>query len=130
VLKDKRSCFSTKQKVCYTAVFTVHLLSRSRILIICMYGSQLGEALQLHTVYKESYFYYKSCRKLYQVKCVTSECAMKSKVRMIKISHHSPSYIRKNIICLLLLALLLVLHTCNNTDGMIFSSIVFYYGDT
>ena len=28
-----------------------------------------------------------------------------------------PSYTRKNITCLLLLALLLVLHTCNNTDG-------------
>ena len=34
---------------------------------------------------------------------------------------------------LLLLALLLVLHTCNNTNGnklVIFSSIALYYGDT
>ena len=55
---------------------------------------------------------------------------MKSKVRMI---HHSPSYTRKNITRLLSLALLLMLHTRNNTDSnklVIFSSIALYYGDT
>ena len=56
-----------------------------------------GEALQLHTVYKKPYFYcksrenpyqyYKSRENPYQVLQVThaaSECAIKSKVRMIK----------------------------------------------
>ena len=45
------------------------------------------EALQLHTVYKKSYFYCKSRQNPYQVLQVThatSECAIKSKVRMIK----------------------------------------------
>ena len=44
-----------------------------------------------------------------------------------------PSYTGKNIMSLLLLALLLVLHTRNNTDGnklVIFSGIALYYGDT
>ena len=42
-----------------------------------------------------------------------------------------PSYTGKNITCLLPLALLLVLHTCNNSDGnklVIFSGIAWYYG--
>ena len=41
-----------------------------------------------------------------------------------------PSYTGKNITCLLTLALLLVLCTCNNTDGnklVIFSGIASYY---
>ena len=44
-----------------------------------------------------------------------------------------PSYTGKNITRLLLLALLLVLRTHNNTDGnklVIFSGIALYYGDT
>ena len=44
----------------------------------------------------------------------------------------APSYTGKNITHLLPLALLLVLHTRNNTDGnklVIFSSIALYYGD-
>ena len=43
------------------------------------------------------------------------------------------SYTGKNIMSLLLLALLLMLHTRNNTDGnkvVIFSGIALYYGDT
>ena len=43
-----------------------------------------------------------------------------------------PRYTRKNITCLLPLALLLVLRTCNNTNDnklMIFSGIALYYGD-
>ena len=43
-----------------------------------------------------------------------------------------PSYTGKNITRLLPLALLLVLCTCNNTDGnklVIFSGIAWYYGD-
>ena len=45
----------------------------------------------------------------------------------------APSYTRKNITSLLLLALLLMLCTCNNIDGnklVIFSGIDLYYGDT
>ena len=62
-----------------------------------------GEALQLHSVYKKLYFYCKSRENLYQyykshknphqvlqVMCSASECAMKSKVRMIKVL--SPQY--------------------------------------
>ena len=44
-----------------------------------------------------------------------------------------PSYTGKNITHLLPLALLLMLHTRNNTDGyklVIFSGIALYYGDT
>ena len=87
------------------------------------------EALQLHAVYKKPYFYYKSHENLYQVlqvTCAASDCAMKLKVRMIKIIITIvPSY------RLLLLALLLVLRTRNITDGsklMIFSGIALYYG--
>ena len=43
-----------------------------------------------------------------------------------------PSYTEKNVTCLLPLALLLVLHTHNNTDSnklVIFSGIALYYGD-
>jgi len=64
-----------------------------------------------------------------QVTRAASKRAMKSKVRMIK---SAPSYTRKNITHLLPLALLLVLRTCNNTDGnklVIFSGIASYYGD-
>ena len=45
------------------------------------------EALQLHTVYKKPYFYYKSHENLYQVlqvMCTVSERAMKLNVRMVK----------------------------------------------
>ena len=45
----------------------------------------------------------------------------------------APSYTGKIITCLLLLALLLVLRTYNNTDGnkpVVFSGIALYYGDT
>ena len=44
-----------------------------------------------------------------------------------------PSYTGKNTTRLLSLALLLVLHTHNNTDGnklVIFSGVALYYGDT
>ena len=111
-----------------------------------MYGSQWG-TLQLHTVYKKSYFYYKSrknpyhycknpyqyCKSrenMYQVLQVTraaSECAMKLKVRMIK--SLSPQYQvipEKLSLVLWPSVLLLVLCTRNNTDGnklVIFSGI-------
>ena len=107
-----------------------------------------GEALQLHAVYKKPYFLLQVTRESISVLQVTqesvsgttshvrsSECAMKSKVRSYDkiIITIVPSYTRKNITCLLPLALLLVLHTRNNTDGnklMIFSGIALYYGDT
>ena len=44
-----------------------------------------------------------------------------------------PSYTRKNITCLLPLALLLVLHTRNSTDGnklVTYFGIALYYGGT
>lgn len=47
--------------------------------------------------------------------------------------HQVPSYTGKNITSLLPLVLLLVLHTCNNTDGnklRIFFGIALYRGDT
>ena len=47
--------------------------------------------------------------------------------------HHSTKLYREKITRLLPLALLLVLHTHNNTDGnklVIFSGIALYYGDT
>ena len=64
--------------------------------------------------------------------CAASECAVKSKVCMKNLTI-VPSYTEKNITCLLLLALLLVLCTRNNIDGnklLIFSGIALYYGDT
>ena len=89
------------------------------------------------------YQYYKSRENLYQVLQVTLivfEHAVRSKVRRIHLVnhyHHTCStkilYARKNIIYLLLLALLLVLHIHNNTDGnklVIFSDIALYGGDT
>ena len=117
-----------------------------------------GEALQLRAVYKKLYFYYKSHEnpyqvlratwklvsillqvtwELYQVLQVTwaaSECAMKSKVLMIKIIINIvQTYTKKNITRLLPLTLLLMLYTRNNTDGnkfIIFSSIALYYSET
>ena len=91
-------------------------------------------------------FYYKSRENPYQycksrenpyqvlqVTCAMSERAMKSEVRMIKIIITIvPSYTRRNITRLLPLALLLVLHTRNNTDGnklVIFSGVALYCGD-
>ena len=91
-----------------------------------------GEALQLHAVYKK--LLCKSCENSYQVllvTCTASEHAMKMKDQIIVTI--VPSYTGKNITCLLLLALLLVLHTRNNTAGnklVIFFSIALYYGDT
>ena len=80
-----------------------------------------GEVLQLHAVYKKPYFYYKSCENPYQVlqvMCAVSEGAMKLKVCMIKsLSPWYQAILEKTITSLLPLALLLVLHTCNNTDG-------------
>ena len=98
-----------------------------------------GEALQLHVVYKKPYFllqvtresvsgtashvrihirYYKSRENPYQVlqvTCSAFERAMKWKVCIIITI--VPSYTGKKITRLLLLPLLLVLHTRNNTDG-------------
>ena len=89
-----------------------------------------GEALQLHIVYKKPYFYCKSlenphqyCKshdnpyQVLQVMHALFEHAMKSKVHMVNHYHHSASYSRKDITCLLSLALLLVLCTHNNTDS-------------
>ena len=83
-----------------------------------------GEALQLHEVYKKPYFFTTSHMHL-------SERAMKLKDKIIITT--VPSYTGKIIVRLLLLALLLVLRTRNNTDGnklVIFSGKALYYGDT
>ena len=61
----------------------------------------------------------------------TSECAMGSYDKIVITI--VPSYAEKNITSLFPLALLLVLHTRNNTDGnklVIFSGIALYCGDT
>ena len=82
-------------------------------------------------------YYNKSHENPYQVLQVTwaaSECAMKSRILMIKIIINIvQTYTKKNITRLLPLALLLMLYTHNNTDGsklVIFSSIALYYGET
>ena len=76
-----------------------------------MYGSQ-WEALQLHVAYK-NIFYYKSCENLHQywVKRVHEGTYDKTIITIV------PSYTKKTSLILLPLALLLVLHTHNNTDG-------------
>ena len=114
-----------------------------------------GEALQLHAVNKKPYFFTTSharvristassarihiryCKshenpyQVLQVTCAASECALKSKDKIIITI--IPSYTGKNITRLLPLALLLVLRTHKNTDCnklVIFSGIALYYGDT
>ena len=87
-----------------------------------------GEALQLHTVCKKPYFLLQVTRQSVSVlqgtwefvsgttsHVRTSECAMGSYDKIIITI--VPSYTGKNITCLLPLALLLVVHTRNNTDG-------------
>ena len=105
-----------------------------------------GEALQLHTVYKKPYFLLQVTRESVSVLQVTWESVSgtASHARCIWTCNEIegsydkiiitivPSYTGKNITHLLPLALLLVLHTRNNTDGnklVIFSGIASYYGD-
>ena len=96
-----------------------------------------GEALQLHTVYKKSYFLLQVTRESIlgttsHVHCVWQCNEIEGSYDKIIITI-VPSYTRKSIARLLPLALLLVLRTCNNTDGnklMIFSGIALYYDDT
>ena len=90
-----------------------------------MYGSQWGSLAA-------PYFLLQVTREsvsVLQVTCTVSERAMKSKVRMINHYHHSTKLTGKNITRLLPLALLLVLHTRNNTNGQTNSGIALYYGD-
>ena len=105
-----------------------------------------GEALQLHAVCKKRNFA-QVTRKSVSVLQVMQESVSgtTSHVRCVWTCNEIegsydkiiitilPSYTRKNITRLLPLALLLVLRTCNNTDGnklVIFSGIALYYGDT
>ena len=105
-----------------------------------------GEALQLHAVYKKPYFLLQVTRQSVSVLQVTRESVSgtTSHVRCVRTCNEIegsydkiiitivPSYTGKNITRLLPLALLLVLHTRNNTDGnklVIFSGIASYYGD-
>ena len=105
-----------------------------------------GESLQLHAVYKKPYFLLQVTRESVSVLQVTWESVSgtASHTRCvwtcneIESSYDKiiitivPSYTRKNITRLLPLAMLLVLCTCNNTDGnklVIFSGIASYYGD-
>ena len=90
-----------------------------------------GEALQLHAVYKKSYFLLQVTRESVSVLQVTWESVSgtASHARCIWTCNEiegsydkiiitiAPSYTGKNITHLLPLALLLVLHTRNNTDG-------------
>ena len=101
----------------------------------------MGKPCMLHAVHKKPYFLLqvtresisvcKSCENPYQVLQVTCNEIEGSYDKIIITI--VPSYTGKNITRLLPLALLLVLRTCNNTDGnklVIFSSIAWYYGDT
>ena len=105
-----------------------------------------GEALQLHTVYKKPYFLLQVKREFVSVLQITWESVSgtASHARCIWTCNEieglydkiiitiAPSYTGINITRLLPLALLLVLHTRNNTDGnklVIFSGIASYYGD-
>ena len=115
-----------------------------------------GAALQLHAVYKMPYFLLQVTWESVSVLQVTWESVSVLQVTWESVSgtaSHArciwtcneiegsydkiiitiaPSYTGKNITRLLLLALLLMLHTCNNTHGnklVIFSGIALYYGD-
>ena len=83
-----------------------------------------GEALHLHIIYKKPYFLLQVTRESVSVLQIT--CAA-SVITIV------PSYTGKIITRLLLLALLFMLRTRNNTDGnrlMMFSGIALYYSDT
>ena len=106
-----------------------------------------GKPCSCTQLIKSQMFYYKSCENPYQVLQVTRESVSgtTSHVRCVETCNEIegsynkiiitivPSYTGKNITHLLLLALLLMLRTRNNTDGnklVIFSGIALYYGDT
>ena len=100
-------------------------------------GMRLGEALRLQAVYKKPYFLLQVTRE--SISGTTSLVCWIRTCNEIEGSYDKtiipivPSYTGKTITRLLLLALLLVLSTRNNTDGsklLIFSSIALYYGDT
>ena len=88
-----------------------------------------GGALQLYTVCKKPYLFTTIHMRIHssyvlQVTCTASEHTM----RFIRKNHyhHGTKLYQKNITRLLLLALLLMLHTRNNTDSntlMLFSGI-------
>ena len=106
ILKDILQANTTLGDTLYKTLFC-HLLyspegqwycNLSYIYLTWMYGSQCG-SLALHVVYKSRVFYCKSCNmslyqyykshenpyQVLQVTCAASECAMKSKVCMIKL---------------------------------------------
>ena len=103
----------------------------------------IGKPCSCMQFIKSHNFYYKSRENPYQVLQVT-----RGSVSVLQVTHTAsnvqwnqrfiiitivPSYTEKNITRLLPLALLLMLHTRNNTDGnklVIFSGIALYYGDT
>ena len=95
-----------------------------------------GEALQLHAVHKKPYFLLQVTWESVSgtashVRCIWTCNEIEGSYYKIIITI-VPSYTRKSITHLLPLALLLVLHTRNNTDGnkfVIFSGIAWYYGD-
>jgi len=105
-----------------------------------------GEALQLRAFYKKPYFLLQVTREFVSVLQVTWESVSgtASHARCIWTCNEikglydkiiitiAPSYTGKNITSLLPSVLLLMLRTCNNTDGnklVIFSGIASYYGD-
>ena len=93
----------------------------------------MGKPCSCTKFIKSRIIYYKSRENPYQVlqvMCIASDEIKGSYDKMVIII--VPSYTRKNITRLLLLALLLMLRTRNNTDGnklVIFSGIALYYDD-
>ena len=131
VFPPKLTCFNALNLI-QSEIRCIYHTSNSRE---CMGVN--GEALQLHVVYKKPHFFTTSHARIR----ISTTSHARIRIRYYK-SHALclndkiiitivPSYTVKNITRLLPLALLLVLHTRNNTDGnkLIFSGIALYYGD-
>ena len=92
----------------------------------------MGKPCSCMQFIKSCIFYYKSREDLYQVLQVTCPCLKIEDLYDKTLPQYYQAIPEKNITHLLLLALLLMLHTCNNTDSnklVIFSGIALYCGD-
>ena len=113
----------------------ITITNNKRVILEFMTSTKLLQHIRISTAShaRIRIRYYKSRENPYQVlqvTCAASEHAMGSYDKIIITI--VPSCTGENITRLLPLALLLVLHTRNNTDGnklVIFSGIALYYGD-